>query len=109
MSKHSSGTWRLKENNHAAPEIVTDERVIARVLYHGGSEDPEVDANARVLVAAKQMLEALEAVLACGWMPYKTIKGKTYCRFCASFFPKHTDICKWEKAKVALEAARGEK
>jgi len=57
------GPWlddRARGSRHgAAPVIVADKcwrgnqtREVAKVLFHGGSEDPEVQANAALIVAA---------------------------------------------------------
>lgn len=60
MSKHTPGPWEKRFHYSGAPIIVTDERQVAKVLYHGGSEDNEVHANAKLIAAAPDMYEALE-------------------------------------------------
>lgn len=64
---HSPGDWRLKPGVKGAPIVETDEREIAKVLYHGGSEDHEVLDNARLIAAAPKLLEAAE--FAVNWLP----------------------------------------
>ena len=62
-AKPTPGPWlddRSRGSRYgAAPIIVADQcwrgnqtREIAKVLFHGGSEDPEVNANAVLIVAA---------------------------------------------------------
>ena len=63
---HTPLPWKL-DLGLGAPEIVGNSRRIARVLYDPGSEDNEVDYNARFIVRAcnshADLLEALEIVL----------------------------------------------
>ena len=62
----TEGDWYIdkKLTDNGAPIIVSDtcwrneKRQIAKVLYHSGSEDPEVDDNARLIAAASDLLEA---------------------------------------------------
>lgn len=63
-NRHTQGEWRLRPGVTGAPIVETDEREIAKVLYHGGSEDSEVLMNARLIVAAPVMLKALHATVA---------------------------------------------
>ncbi len=62
-TKHTQptpGLWKVDEDwTFGAPEVISKLRRIARVLYHGGSEDIEVHANARLIAAAPEMLAAL--------------------------------------------------
>ncbi len=75
-TEHTELPWYLDKNSllsAAAPVIVSDtcwkgrKREIARVLYHDGSEDPEVIANAEFIVKAcnshEDLLEALHVAL----------------------------------------------
>ena len=64
--KHTPGPWRINTrlSRNGAPVISGDGRDIAKALYHMGSEDPEVDANARLIAAAPELLAALETALA---------------------------------------------
>ena len=65
---HTPRPWKVKKFSNAAPVIVGEgwmgARRIAKVLYEGGSEDPEVHANAVLIAAAPDMLEALKAIIA---------------------------------------------
>lgn len=68
-TKHTPGPWRNDPAKGsavgAAPVIVADTcwrgttREIAKVLFHGGSEDPEVQANARRIVACVNACEGI--------------------------------------------------
>ena len=63
---HTKGPWHI-DKRIGAPEIVGTSteygaRRIARVLYDPGSEDIEVRANARLIAAAPELLEALEVI-----------------------------------------------
>jgi len=58
MAEHkpTRGPWKIEGTpGYAAPEITGDGRRIAKVLYDYGSEDPEVDANARLIAAAPDL------------------------------------------------------
>ena len=69
---HTPGSWTLNKMRHAALEIMgvgwMGNRRIAKVLYCGGSEDPEVHANAVLIAAAPDMLKVLEWItnVCCG-------------------------------------------
>jgi len=68
MQKHSGGEWSIDEEQTmgGAPIICASEsylgrsRRVAKVLFEGGSEDPEVHANARLLVIAPLLFEACQ-------------------------------------------------
>ena len=69
MNNHTPGPWWFDgKPGYEAPEIHAAGRRIARVLYHGGSEDNEVDANAQLIAAAPALLSALEAIVEAGRM-----------------------------------------
>lgn len=56
------GPWKIAPDpKHltASPLIISETRNIAKVLYDGGSEDREVDANARLIASAPKMAELL--------------------------------------------------
>ncbi len=63
---HTPGPWRLlnRESRYAVP-VVDDkaEYRIAEVLVYDGSSRKESDANARLIVAAPELLQALKAML----------------------------------------------
>jgi hypothetical protein len=64
MNKHTPGPWQVEPNPfESAPMVSTENRTIAKVLYWGGSEDGEVNANAHLIAAAPELLEALEDIL----------------------------------------------
>lgn len=64
MSKHTPEPWHLAPNDGGARLVMGrsargDVREIARVLYHNGSEDPEIQPNARLIAACPEMLGAV--------------------------------------------------
>lgn len=74
MSERTKGYWKIDKVATAggAPIIVSDKcwlggkRKIAKVLYHYGSEDPEVSPNAKFICLAvnyhDRLVEALNAI-----------------------------------------------
>ena len=59
--KHTPGPWHVDGRpRHEALEIHSESRRIARSLYEGGSEDNEANANAHLIAAAPELLEALK-------------------------------------------------
>lgn len=52
------GVWSVS-HSIGAPEVVTRERRVAKVLYHGGSEDRLPEKNAALIAAARNALPAL--------------------------------------------------
>lgn len=73
MSKYTDGPWEVDPddrpgmdyNNHVI-SAQTSERIC--FMAHGGpSRQDEYDANARLIAAAPDLLEALKAVLPEGW------------------------------------------
>ena len=67
-TNHTPTPWEIKPNPYAsAPEIISANRRIAKVLYEGGSEDREVIANAEFICRAvnnfDNLLSALEKLL----------------------------------------------
>jgi len=71
--EHTPGPWAISEfaTQNGAPIIRAgtcwrkQPRDIAKVVYHAGSEDPEVTANAHLIVTAPELLEACEAAIPC--------------------------------------------
>ena len=59
---YTKGEWYI-EKTYGIPEIRTKERRIAKPLYHMGSEDREVEANAQLMVVSPLMYEALKTAL----------------------------------------------
>jgi hypothetical protein len=75
-NKFTPGPWVIAPDpKHlaAAPVVISSTRNIAKVLYHLGSEDNEVNANAHLIAAAPELLEVCEKLLAhaCG----DTVRG----------------------------------
>ena len=67
--KHTPRPWRIEVvTDFGAPIIASDtcwkgqKRIIAKVFYHSGSEDPEVIANAHLIAAAPDLLEACNLI-----------------------------------------------
>lgn len=61
MSKHTPGPWRATLKTVTAPE--TEDRLALEVRIHGGNVDDN-RANARLIAAAPELLEALVELLA---------------------------------------------
>ena len=60
---HTKGPWFVDGTpGYEALEIHAEGRRIAKALYHGGSEDNETDANARLMAAAPDLLTLAERV-----------------------------------------------
>ena len=60
MSKHTPGPWR---NEHDFASICKDNQTLARLYYGEGRSEFESEANAKLMAAAPEMLEALEAIV----------------------------------------------
>ena len=61
---YTPGPWTTDDRpGYAARTIYSPHRRIALMLYDSGSEDPEVDANAALVAAAPELLEACKAAL----------------------------------------------
>ena len=69
VTQHTPGPWRWDKivSDNGAPLIVgkrrDGERDVAIVLYSGGSDDPDVHANARLIAAAPDLLKALQMMV----------------------------------------------
>lgn len=99
---HTPGPWRWHANPHGGARVVTTGVAVADVLARGGVPHPaqeHCEANARLISAAPDMLEALEA-----------LQHADKC-FCDAGFagpdhhPRHSDEC--EKARAAIDKAKG--
>lgn len=66
MSAHTPGPWR-QTGGRARTLIAAGQpaRAIAAVVWHAGARDVEDDANAALIAAAPEMLEALRGLIAC--------------------------------------------
>ena len=70
---HTPTPWNIDNTDYGAPLIraktcwMKGSRDVAKVLYHYGSEDPEVDQNAAFIVRAcnahEELVEALRGML----------------------------------------------
>ena len=63
MTHHTPGPWAVTEG-YLWRGIRAPSRVIANVRIVGGVVENEVDANARLIAAAPDMLTALESIMA---------------------------------------------
>lgn len=61
MTKHTPGPWK-NEEGYRWLNARSDDRVIADMRIVGGVIEDEVKANARLIAAAPDLLEALESV-----------------------------------------------
>lgn len=62
--KFTPGPWHIEEKSlHAAPVVKSQDREIAQVRYHMGSEDGEVFPNAHLIAAAPDIYDALQNVI----------------------------------------------
>ena len=60
---YTPGPWTVDTKYFHAPEILSNDHIVARAMYWLGSEDAaEVAANARLIAAAPQLLEACKAM-----------------------------------------------
>lgn len=66
MNKHTLGPWNCNRASAGGRKIVVSEvsPVDVAVLSHHGKTQSEIDANARLIAAAPELLEALEKCLA---------------------------------------------
>lgn len=71
MSKHTPGPWRVGSNSVGGPTITTADKrsTIADIrtcggVHCGGPQHPETTANARLIAAAPDLLEALREMVA---------------------------------------------
>jgi len=59
MSKHTKGPWKIEVNNAADFQVVTEKYDVCIV---GNENDDYNKANAHLIAAAPEMLEALEKI-----------------------------------------------
>lgn len=62
MSDHTPGPWHIVTDEHGNTEIITDSRPYICTVAPGKCEDVTV-ANARLIAAAPELLEALMSIL----------------------------------------------
>ena len=58
MSKHTPGPWRIDRIIAFAPTIMANGRRVAKVFHKDGIEDEQVLANAKLIAASPDLLEA---------------------------------------------------
>jgi hypothetical protein len=70
MSKHTQGPWKYRLNNSAVAFRVTDvrERLVTSISWNSVSDEhfpprDEAEANAHLIAAAPELLEALETLV----------------------------------------------
>ena len=64
-TKHIPGPWRVKPNSVGGPTVGPEGSVVADIRTYGGPhvggrQHPQTDANARLIAAAPDLLEACE-------------------------------------------------
>jgi hypothetical protein len=74
-AKHTPGPWQLRLRIRDSAIIETDDRTIATTLHYGDT-DKQADANARLLAAAPELLEACKAALSELAMPEISMEGR---------------------------------
>ena len=100
---HTPGPWIIDKllSDKGAPIITAKSswlkrsRAIAKVLYEGGSEDPEVYPNALLIAAAPEILKALKNMV----REWEEIVGTEE--------ENKTPADPLEKAKLAIAKAEG--
>lgn len=66
MSNYTPGPWRVKPNSVGGPTVGPEGSVVADIRTYGGPhvggrQHPQTDANARLIAAAPDLLEACRA------------------------------------------------
>lgn len=97
--KHTPGPWNWYEHNKKEPEsgpvkVETKDRVIAEIVWCGVGQHEERKANALLIAAAPELLEALEKLLS---FPFAES-----CQECGIGNSEE-----WEAAKAAISKAKG--
>ena len=98
MSKHTPGPWGIMKGDHG-PMIFSGECGRAVAMLARQVTTAEREANARLIAAAPELLEALEVMLNGDEM------GEYECQ--RTGFPRM--IQRREKARAAIAKAKGEK
>jgi hypothetical protein len=105
---HTPGPWCIDgKPGYEALEIKTAERRIARILYHLGSEDDAVDANAALIAAAPDLLAALVTLEKRDTLS-NDMTGLHQCDYCGSWCDSmkpidHAELCPY----AAIAKAEG--
>ena len=68
MTMHTPGTWRVKPNSVGGPTVGPEGAVVADIRTYGGphvggQQHPQTAANARLIAAAPELLEALHEMV----------------------------------------------
>lgn len=63
MSKHTSGPWSVGGKDKTIIYAGDGHAVASCAVYHGRFKDGEVEANARLIAASPELLEALDNLL----------------------------------------------
>jgi hypothetical protein len=113
-AKHTPGPWYAKQGND---QLVSDDTTVVS-LHPGGwhvfspaDTHGDSEADARLIAAAPELLEALE--LLCGDEPRvpSEIDGDSFCLHCNAHLQvdePHAPDCPWIKGKAAIAKAHGE-
>ena len=64
-TKHTPGPWHVKPNSIGGPTVGPEDAVVADIRTYGGphvggQQHPQTVANARLIAAAPDLLEALQ-------------------------------------------------
>ena len=62
MSKHTPGPWRVDGSAIIGKEPPGDGVCVVPLIWYGPERRAEIEANARLIAAAPEMLEALECL-----------------------------------------------
>lgn len=98
-TKHTPGPWATEGNGRYYASVRAPSRMVADMRIIGGAVDAENTANARLIAAAPDLLEALETMV--------DLQGKA-----ASGFPlSENELREWAvanyTARAAIAKARG--
>ena len=113
MGEHTKGPWGWYENPSGGCRVQTTGVGIADVLSRAGVPHPVQEscaANARLIAAAPELLEALERLAD---IEDKSFADNCYCACCGEHpahgqpFGGHADNCALVAARLAIFKARG--
>jgi len=112
QSKHTSGPWKVKRNGKAGKTFFiwrNDDHKMFSPDYDGKNENYECvaqnvsnEANARLIAAAPELLEALEQII----QP-TMINGDKQIKVDWQQLAPGEKIIRWESAKKTIAKARG--
>lgn len=115
MSKHTPGPWKLEtvktQSGHCHkigefPSGSLYRKITSACVYVDGiglepRDRPELLANARLIAAAPEMIEALEASVACGLIPITSAREGGAARF-------SEQVRAADMVRAAIAKAKGE-